>query len=299
MTAAPNGEFRTVIVPAAGLGTRFLPVTKSVPKELLPILDIPAIEMTAAEAAHAGATRFVIVTAPGKDAVAGHFQRDHELEATLAARGKSELAAVLRRTSDLLEVVTAVQNEPLGLGHAVACAEPVLDGRDEAVAVMLPDDIVLPTGILRRMAEVRSRHGGTVLCSFTAPREKLSAYGVFDVEDTDVEDVKRVRAMVEKPAPEDAPSTYACAGRYLLDRAVFEPLKRIGPGARGEIDLTDAIVELIDQGHPVHVVHHTGTRHDIGNPGGMLRAAVDFALEDAAHEAELRAWLRIRVGSPE
>lgn len=294
-----HGEFRTAVVPAAGLGTRFLPVTKSVPKELLPVMATPAIEIVAAEAAAAGAERLITVTSPEKEAVAAHFSRDHDLEKLLESRGKDDAAEAVRRAPGLLRVENAVQPEPLGLGHAVACAEPLLSEEDTAVAVLLPDDLVLPAGVLTRMAEVRRRYGGTVLCAFEAAREDLSAYGVFDVHDTLDPGVKRVRAMVEKPAPHEAPSTLACAGRYLLDREVFGPLREIGPGPRGEIDLTDAISVLIERGHPVHVVLHTGVRHDIGTPGGMLRAALDAALRDPARGPALRDWLRERVDVPE
>jgi UTP--glucose-1-phosphate uridylyltransferase len=196
----------------------------------------------------------------------------------------------------VIQVETAIQEKALGLGHAVGCAEPNLTGDDEAVAVLLPDDLVLPTGVLKTMAEVRSRHGGSVLCAFDIPRAEISAYGVFDVEDTDQDDVKRVKGMVEKPAAEDAPSTFAAAGRYLLDRAIFDALKRITPGAGGELQLTDAVALLISEGHPVHVVVHRGGRHDLGNPGGFLRAAVDFALDDPDYGPQLTEWLRSRLG---
>lgn len=287
--------FRTAIVPAAGLGTRFLPTTKAVPKELLPVVDTPGIEYVAAEAAEAGATRLVLVIAPGKDAVAEYFRPQPELEATLEARGKLDLLAKVRRAPELLEVQTAIQDQALGLGHAVGCAEASLTGEDEAVAVLLPDDLVLPTGVLSRMAAVRERHGGTVLCAFDIPVEQISAYGVFDVRETDDDEVKKVVGMVEKPKPEDAPSTFAAAGRYLLDRAIFDALKRITPGAGGELQLTDAIALLISEGHPVHVVVHRGGRHDLGNPGGFLRAAVDFALEHPDYGPELGEWLRERL----
>ncbi|RSM82547.1 UTP--glucose-1-phosphate uridylyltransferase [Kibdelosporangium aridum] len=292
---SPSLAFKTAIVPAAGLGTRFLPTTKAVPKELLPVVDTPGIELVAAEAADAGATRLVIVTSPGKDAVAQYFQPQPELEATLEARGKSELLAKVRRAPALLNVETAIQEQALGLGHAVACAEPNLDGDDDAVAILLPDDIVLPTGVLKKMADVRAERGGSVLCAFDIPREQISAYGVFDVEETGDEDVKIVRGMVEKPPAEEAPSTFAAAGRYLLDRAVFDALKRITPGAGGELQLTDAIALLISEGHPVHIVVHRGGRHDLGNPGGFLRAAVDFALDDPEYGPGLRAYLRDRI----
>ncbi|WP_425454805.1 UTP--glucose-1-phosphate uridylyltransferase [Actinokineospora cianjurensis] len=289
--------FTAAIVPAAGLGTRFLPTTKAVPKELLPVVDTPGIEYVAREAAEAGATRLIIVTSPGKESVAQYFQPRPELEKTLEDRGKTELLEKIRRAPNLLAVETAIQEQALGLGHAVGCAEPNLRPEDEAVAVLLPDDLVLPTGVLARMAKVREEKGGTVLCAFDIPREEISAYGVFDVEATDDDDVKKVNGMVEKPPAAEAPSTFAAAGRYLLDRAIFGALKRITPGAGGELQLTDAIALLISEGHPVHVVVHRGGRHDLGNPGGFLRAAVDFALEHPEYGPGLRAWLRDRVGS--
>lgn len=287
--------FTTAIVPAAGLGTRFLPTTKAVPKELFPVVDTPGIELVAAEAAEAGATRLIIVTSPGKDAVAEYFRAQPELEETLERRGKTDQLEKVRRATRLIEVETAIQEQALGLGHAVGCAEGNLRGSDDAVAVLLPDDLVLPTGVLSRMAQVRAERGGTVLCAFDIPREQISAYGVFDVEDTGDPDVKRVHGMVEKPAPDEAPSTFAAAGRYLLDRAIFDALKRITPGAGGELQLTDAVALLISEDHPVHVVVHRGGRHDLGNPGGFLRAAVDFALQHPEYGAELRDWLRDRI----
>ena len=308
--------FRTAIVPAAGLGTRFLPTTKAVPKELLPVVDTPGIELVATEAAEAGADRLVIVTSPDKQAVTDYFQDSPDLERTLAERGKDALLEKVRRAPGLIAAETAVQDNALGLGHAVSCAEPNLReiytlslhdalpichaepnlrADDDAVAVLLPDDLVLPRGVLKKMAEVRARHGGSVLCAFDVPREQVSSYGVFEVAETSDEDVKQVRGMVEKPAPEDAPSSFAAAGRYLLDRAVFDALKRIEPGAGGELQLTDAVALLISEGHPVHVVVHRGGRHDLGNPGGFLKAAVDFALEDSEYGPGLRDWLVERL----
>jgi UTP--glucose-1-phosphate uridylyltransferase len=289
---SPTSSFSTAIVPAAGLGTRFLPTTKAVPKELLPVVDTPGIELVAAEAAEAGASRLVIVTSPGKDAVVQYFRSQPELEQTLTERGKDDLAAKVRRSSELLAVETAIQDKALGLGHAVGCAEGNLTDEDDAVAVLLPDDLVLPSGVLNRMAQVRAEFGGSVLCAFDIPKSEISAFGVFDVEDTGAADVKRVNGMVEKPAPEEAPSTFAAAGRYLLDRAIFDALRRITPGAGGELQLTDAIALLIKEGHPVHVVVHSGGRHDLGNPGGFIRANVDFALKHPVYGPSLREWLR-------
>jgi UTP--glucose-1-phosphate uridylyltransferase len=287
--------FRTAVVPAAGLGTRFLPTTKAVPKELLPVVDTPAIEYVAAEAAEAGAQRLILVVSPGKESVAAYFDASPELEAELRGRDRDALLDKLRRAPGLIRAEVALQHKPLGLGHAVGCAEPLLDESDDAVAVLLPDDLVLPTGVLSTMGAVRRRYGGSVLCAFDVPREQISAYGVFTVEDTADEDVKRVHGMVEKPAPEEAPSTFAAAGRYLLDRAAFDALHRLAPGAGGELQLTDAIALLINDGHPVHVVVHRGARHDLGNPAGLLRASVDFALTDPEIGPELRSWLRDRL----
>ena len=292
---------RTAIVPAAGLGTRFLPVTKTVPKELLPVVDTPGIELVAAEAAEAGAERLVIVTSEGKDGVVAHFVEDLVLEGTLEARGKHVILEKVRRAPALIKVESVVQAEPLGLGHAISCVEPVLSPDEDAVAVLLPDDLVLPTGVLETMSQVRAELGGTVLCAIEVIPEEISAYGVFDVEAVpdgdfaDSPDVLRVKGMVEKPKAEDAPSLFAAAGRYVLDRAVFDALRRIDKGAGGEIQLTDAIALLISEGHPVHVVVHRGTRHDLGNPGGYLKAAVDFALERDDYGPELREWLTRRL----
>ena len=290
---------RTAIVPAAGLGTRFLPATKTVPKELLPVVDTPGIELVAAEAAEAGAERLVIVTSEGKDSVVAHFVEDLVLEGTLEARGKTTMLEKVRRAPALIKVESVVQAVPLGLGHAISCVEPVLSNDEDAVSVLLPDDLVLPTGVLETMSKVRAKRGGTVLCAIEVPRSDISAYGVFDVEkvpDAANPNVLRVKGMIEKPKGKDAPSPFAAAGRYVLDRAIFDALRRVRQGAGGEIQLTDAIALLIEEGHPVHVVVHRGSRHDLGNPGGYLKAAVDFALDRDDYGPELRRWLVTRLG---
>jgi UTP--glucose-1-phosphate uridylyltransferase len=293
---------RTAIVPAAGLGTRFLPATKTVPKELLPVVDTPGIELVAEEAAEAGAERLVIVTSEGKDGVVAHFVEDLVLEGTLEARGKKAMLEKVRRAPALIKVESVVQDHPLGLGHAVGCVEKVLSPDEDAVAVLLPDDLVLPTGVLETMAKVRAKRGGTVLCAIEVSPDVVSSYGVFDVEtlpDAENPNVLKVKGMVEKPAREDAPSNYAAAGRYLLDRAIFDALRRVERGVGGEIQLTDAIGLLIKEGHPVHVVVHRGSRHDLGNPGGYLKAAVDFALDRDDYGPDLREWLVQRLGLTE
>jgi UTP--glucose-1-phosphate uridylyltransferase len=292
----------TAVVPAAGLGTRFLPATKTVPKELLPVVDTPGIELVAAEAAEAGGGRLVIVTSKGKDGVVAHFVEDLVLEGTLEARGKHLMLEKVRRAPALIKVESVVQAEPLGLGHAIGCVEEILFPDEDAIAVLLPDDLVLPTGVLETMSMVRATRGGSVLCAIEVGPDQISAYGVFDVEsvaDDANPNVLRVKGMVEKPQARDAPSPYAAAGRYVLDRAIFDALRRVEPGAGGELQLTDAIALLIAEGHPVHVVVHRGPRHDLGNPGGYLKAAVDFALQRDDYGPELRRWLVHRLGLTE
>lgn len=282
--ASPFSSVRTVVVPAAGMGTRFLPATKTVPKELLPVVDTPGIELIAQEAADLGAERLAIVVAPEKQEIMRHFGEFSTLQERLLARGKDEQAEKVARAHGLIDAVAVTQDAPLGLGHAVGCAEAALDAEEDVVAVMLPDDLVLPFGVMAKMVEVRNKFGGSVLCAFNVTEDEVFNYGVFDVEEAsdtvDGVDVMRVRGMVEKPAKEEAPSTLVATGRYLLDRAVFDALGRIEPGKGGELQLTDAIELMIQEGHPVHVVVHDGKRHDLGNPGGYIPANVDFGLRD-------------------
>ncbi|MDK8762758.1 UTP--glucose-1-phosphate uridylyltransferase [Corynebacterium sp. MSK218] len=275
---ANSTSVRTVVVPAAGMGTRFLPATKTVPKELLPVVDTPGIEMIAGEAAGAGATRLAIVTSPSKDEVMRHFDEFPQLVEILRARGKDEQAAKVERASKIIQPVAVVQDRPLGLGHAVGLAETVLDDDEEYFAVMLPDDVIEPTAAMGEMIRVRQEHGGSVLLAVEVDPAHVSNYGVFDIENTDEDSVKKVVGMVEKPAVEDAPSNLVATGRYLLDRAIFDALRRIEPGKGGELQLTDAIDLLISEGHPVHVVVHDGIRHDLGNPAGFIPASVEFGL---------------------
>lgn len=292
---------KTVVVPAAGMGTRFLPATKTVPKELLPVVDTPGIELIAEEAARLGATRLAVITAPNKAGVLAHFERFTDLEATLEERGKVDQLEKVRRAAGLIAPVPVTQDQPLGLGHAVGLAESVLDDDEDVVAVMLPDDLVLPFGVMERMAQVRAQFGGSVLCAVEVADDEVSNYGIFKVEDVGEagqigdegagSDIKRVTGMVEKPAVEDAPSNLAATGRYLLDRSIFDALRRITPGAGGELQLTDAIALLIDGGHPVHIVVHRGKRHDLGNPGGYIPACVDFGLDHPVYGPQLRRTL--------
>lgn len=283
---------KTVVVPAAGMGTRFLPATKTVPKELLPVVDTPGIELIAEEAASVGAERLAVIVAPSKQEIMRHFEKFPDLVETLSSRGKDEQVAKVQRAQKLIHPVAVEQEKPLGLGHAVSLAESVLDEDEDYFAVMLPDDIVLPATVMEDMARVRQAVGGSVLCAFEVSREETFNYGVFDVEDTNAPGVKKVVGMVEKPEPEEAPSNLVATGRYLLDRKIFDALRRISPGKGGELQLTDAIELLIQEGEPVHVVVHKGKRHDLGNPGGYIPACVDFGLHDPKYGPALYKQLK-------
>lgn len=285
----PTSGLRTVVVPAAGLGTRFLPATKTVPKELLPVVDTPGIELVAEEAAEAGAQRLAVITAPSKDGILAHFGDFTELQEHLAEKGKTAEALKVSRAADIITVQGVIQDKPLGLGHAVGLAEEVLDDDEDIFAVMLPDDLVLPIGVTSQMLKVQQQFGGTVLCAMDVPLEEVSKYGVFDIADVDGQPtVKQVRGMVEKPSIEEAPSTFVATGRYVFDRHIFDALRRITPGKGGELQLTDAIDLLIQEGHPVHILIHSGQRHDLGNPGGYITACIELGMEHPVYGATVR-----------
>jgi UTP--glucose-1-phosphate uridylyltransferase len=245
----PAPLVRTAIFPVAGLGTRFLPATKATPKELLPVIDTPLIQFAIDEAREAGVERMVFVNHPTKSAIERYVLADEELCATLRARGKESLARGLERNAlddDEHEVRFVMQEEQLGLGHAVACARAhVLPG---PVAVILPDDLILgPKGCLAEMiAAYDPERAGHLVAVMDVPRENTSAYGILDVSRTEGR-LSFARAMVEKPAPEAAPSTTAVVGRYILDAAIFDALDRQAPGAGGEIQLTDAMAQGIGE----------------------------------------------------
>ncbi|WJY91378.1 UTP--glucose-1-phosphate uridylyltransferase [Corynebacterium faecale] len=285
----PTSGLRTVVVPAAGLGTRFLPATKTVPKELLPVVDTPGIELVAEEAAEAGAQRLAVITAPSKDGILAHFGDFTELQEHLAEKGKTTEALKVSRAADIITVQGVVQDKPLGLGHAVGLAENALDDDEDIFAVMLPDDLVLPIGVTSQMLKVQRQFGGTVLCAMDVALEEVSKYGVFDIADVEGQPtVKQVKGMVEKPSIEEAPSTFVATGRYLFDRHIFDALRRITPGKGGELQLTDAIDLLIQEGHPVHILIHSGQRHDLGNPGGYIVACIELGMEHPVYGETVR-----------
>ena len=267
---------RKAVFPVAGLGTRFLPATKAMPKEMLTVVDKPLIQYAIEEAAAAGIEVFILVTGRGKGAIEDHFDRSPELESTLEARGKSAELEVARSVLPAGgSVVSVRQPEPLGLGHAVWCAREMIG--DEPFAVMLCDDLVLAEQpCMRQMVEAYEQVGGNLAAVMEVPREQTNRYGILDV----VEDggrLARARGLVEKPAPEVAPSTLSIIGRYILQPAVLEALDRQERGAGGEIQLTDAMARTIPD-VAFHGLRFEGTRFDCGSKAGFLEANLACAL---------------------
>ncbi len=271
-----SGPVTTAVIPAGGLGTRFLPATKAVPKEMLPVADKPLIQYAVEEALASGIETVVLVTARGKTALEDHFDLDGDLDRTLAAADKPELrAAVAAATLSAGALVAVRQQAPLGLGHAVRCARHIVGNRP--FAVLLPDDLVLSaTPCLAQLLEAHRTHGGTVAAVMEVARADTARYGVLDPEADDGRLV-RARGLVEKPPPAEAPSTLAIVGRYVLDPGVLEALDDQEAGAGGEIQLTDAMARAIGKA-PFHGLRFEGRRFDCGNPPGLLEANIAAAL---------------------
>jgi len=281
-------QLRTAVLPVAGLGTRFLPVTKAVPKELLPIMDRPCIEYVVAEAVEAGFTDLVFVISRGKDALVDYFDRSPALEASLDAAGKSELLAEVRRVARLARVVAVRQQETLGLGHAVACARPAV--RAARVAVLLGDDIVdARVPAIGQLAAAADDRDGAVVALMEVPRAETRNYGVCAGEMV-APGRMQVSGMVEKPDPADAPSNFAIVGRYILPSSIFDILARTPRGRGGEIQLTDALAVLAAAGRVQGVVFD-GERFDTGNPLGLLRASLLLGRQRPAFRAGIDALL--------
>jgi UTP--glucose-1-phosphate uridylyltransferase len=266
---------RKAVIPAAGVGTRFLPVTRSVPKELLPILDRPMLQYVVEEAAEAGITDVIVVTSPGKEGIAEYFRPRPDLEDRLA--GDSALLEKARSGANLASVSFAIQEEPLGLGHAVLVAREAVG--NEPFAVILPDDIVdhSPGVLSQMMAAVDGEDGAAAVAVERVPWELVQNYGVVDSEPSG-EGRHRVRGLVEKPPPGAAPSNLSIVGRYLLPPQIFDCLERTPPGARGEIQLTDGLALLMENA-AVYACEFEGIRYDGGNPMGLLRASLEYALK--------------------
>ncbi len=271
-------RIRTAVFPVAGLGTRFLPATKTVPKEMLPIIDRPLIQYAVDEAIEAGCETLVFVTNRYKHAVADYFDKAYELEQKLERAGKSEQLALVRSTiPEGVRAVFVTQAEALGLGHAVLCAKPVVG--DEPFAVLLPDDLIWNRGpgALHQMADAAEATGGSVIAVQDVPRDKTGSYGIVATEDFS-ERQGRITGIVEKPRPEDAPSTLAVVGRYVLTPRIFELLESTDPGAGGEIQLTDAIARLLQE-QQVDAYRFRGTRFDCGTHIGLVEATIRYALD--------------------
>jgi UTP--glucose-1-phosphate uridylyltransferase len=279
------------IFPVAGLGTRFLPATKSIPKEILTLVDRPLIQYAIDEARAAGITEFIFVTARGKSALEDYFDRAPEIETALSAKGKTDLLDTLNATNmDSGTIAYIRQHQPLGLGHAVWCARRLVG--DEPFAVILPDDVIaVDTPCLKQMIDAHAETGGSMVATMDVPAAQTSSYGILDV-DRAVGPVLRVKGMVEKPAPDAAPSTLAVIGRYILTPDVLAHLDRKRTGAGGEIQLTDAIAEEIRLGRRVSGYRFRGERFDCGSKAGFLQATVAFGLARADLRDEFHSYLR-------
>jgi UTP--glucose-1-phosphate uridylyltransferase len=279
---------RKVVFPAAGLGTRFLPATKAVPKEMLPVVDKPIIQYGVEEAMHSGIRSVIIVTGRGKSSLEDHFDISYELENVLESRKKTDLLALARSVSQLTDVAYIRQKEALGLGHAVLCASELVG--NEPFAVILPDDVVhgrIPC--IRQLIDIYEKFDAPVIAVMEVPIDKISAYGVVDAEPVGG-NVFRIRDLVEKPKASEAPSNLAIIGRYVLTPDIFLSIKSIAPGAGSEIQLTDAIRHLL-KSRPIYACKFEGTRYDAGDKLGFLKATVEFALRHPALGADFRAYL--------
>ena len=279
---------KAAVFPVAGRGTRFLPATKASPKEMLPIVDKPLIQYAVEEAIAAGATKLVFVTGASKRAIEDHFDTDAELERALTESGKDELLESIHNiVPDGVSCVYIRQGEPLGLGHAVLCARPAVG--NEPFFVHLADDLIAgEPGCLAQMADEFANHGGSIVAVETVPRENTSSYGIVSV---DGNDRNRLTGIVEKPAPDDAPSTSAVVGRYLLAPEIFDKLEKTGRGAGGEIQLTDGIADLLKD-QAVYAYSFTGTRYDCGSKLGYLQATVAYGLEHEDTGESFRDYLK-------
>ena len=285
-----TGKIRKAVFPVAGLGTRFLPATKAIPKEMLPVVDKPLIQYAVEEALAAGVEEIIFVTGRGKSALEDHFDRNQELERTLSERGKqAELDQVLAPVLEPGRLSFTRQQEPLGLGHAVWCARGLVG--DEPFAVLLPDDLVLAdTPCLKQMVDVHASTGGNVVAVMDVPREHTSRYGILDVASDDGR-LAEIKGLVEKPSPEDAPSTLSVIGRYILLPELFSHLDRHERGAGNEIQLTDAMARMIGQS-PFHGLRFEGTRFDCGDKIGFLEANIAFAAARDDMKGAIKAVLK-------
>jgi UTP--glucose-1-phosphate uridylyltransferase len=287
-------KVRKAVFPAAGMGTRFLPATKAMPKEMLPLVDKPLIQYAIEEAIQSDVHNILIVTGRGKSAIEDHFDVSFELEQMLESRGKKDVLAAVRSISDMIDVAYVRQKEALGLGHAVLRAKYVVG--NEPFAVLLSDDVIdAEIPCLRQLLDVHEFYGASVVALMEVPKEQISAYGVVDAEPVEHKGggnrLFRIRNMVEKPKADEAPSNLAIIGRYVLTPEIFTSIEAIGPGRGGEIQLTDALRHLL-RSRPIYGFKFEGRRFDAGDKLGFLQATVEFALRRHDLGEEFREYLR-------
>jgi len=286
-------KVRKAVFPAAGLGTRFLPATKAQPKEMLPIVDKPIIQYGVEEALAAGCDQIIIITGRGKVAIEDHFDVSYELERILGDRGKTDLLKIVRQISDMIHVAYVRQKEALGLGHAVLMAKELIG--NEPFAVILADDVIdAPKPCLKQMVEVFEETQASVIASQVVEGPAISAYGVLDIKEADGRfggRLSEIKHMVEKPKMKEAPSKQAIIGRYILTPAIFDVLEKTTPGAGGELQLTDAMRNLLQQERMWAYVYE-GKRYDTGDKLGFLKATVEFALQREDLGAPFREYLK-------
>jgi UTP--glucose-1-phosphate uridylyltransferase len=287
-------KVRKAVFPAAGLGTRFLPATKAQPKEMLPLVDKPLIQYGVEEAIHSGIQNIIIVTGRGKSAIEDHFDVSFELEHTLEAKGKKELLAIVRNVSDMINIAYVRQKEALGLGHAVLRAKELVG--PEPFSVILSDDVIeseIPC--TRQLLDVYEFYGASVVALMEVEGDAIQAYGAVDAEPVQHNGTRdrlfRVRNMVEKPKPSEAPSNLAIIGRYVLTPEIFDSIEAIEPGSGGELQLTDALKHLL-RSRPIYGFKFEGKRYDAGDKLGFLKATVEFALQRFDLGSEFRAYLQ-------
>ena len=287
-------KVRKAVFPAAGLGTRFLPATKAQPKEMLPLVDKPLIQYGVEEAIHSGIQNIIIVTGRGKSAIEDHFDVSFELEAVLEKNGKKELLSIVRNVSDMINVAYVRQKEALGLGHAVLRASELV-GHEPFAAVLSDDVIDSEIPAIRQLLDVYEFYGAPVVALMEVPGDAISAYGCVDAEPVahngGRDRLFRIRNMVEKPKPSEAPSNLAIIGRYVLTPEIFASLESIGPGSGGEIQLTDGLKHLL-RNRPIYGYRFEGTRYDAGDKLGFLKATVEFALARYDLGTEFREYLK-------
>jgi UTP--glucose-1-phosphate uridylyltransferase len=293
----PYPKIRKLVMPVAGLGTRFLPATKIMPKEMLTLLDRPLIQHAVEEAFEAGIEQIIFVTNQGKDMLENHFQPQEKLEFLLEKRGKDQLLERVR-ACNLIDgqIASVTQGEPLGLGHAVWCAHHLVG--QEPFAVLLPDDVVLHSkGCLKQMIEAYEELGGTIIATEQVPPEDTRKYGILALDDHN-QKTPRILDLVEKPAPEQAPSQMAIIGRYILQPDIFDKLSARKTGAGGEIQLTDALSELLKDGHNLYAYRYAGQRYDCGQKLGFIVGNVAYGLQDPTISAELKKELEKLLDAP-